>query len=211
LKDTWKKDLISKKAPFHALTSYVFQLVIRYKKDFYDKVVKMLTKPIVSALVIFKHNPITRMSYLEPYALFVDGKNVYATLCRANQVEELDSYVYGKLLYHNKLCFSQGERVNMIREAHSSLVVGHFGVGKNPKFWDEHIHYFHPSYNHTKKFNEQVQLVQQTVQEQLRKSQAKYKTRHVNFCIGLKGTNPSNDGWIEIGRVRELYPHFHID
>jgi hypothetical protein len=217
--DTWKKDLKAKQAPLHALTSYVFHLVIRYKKDFYDKVVDMLTRPIVSALVIFKHNPIMHKSYLEQYALDVDGKNVYATLCRTNQVEELDSYVHGKLLYLGKLCFSQGERVNMIREAHSSLVVGHFGVGKmvaslqrkHPKFWDEHLHYFQHAYNQAKKFIEQVQFVHQTVQEQLRKSQAKYKTRHDKFCIGLKGTNPSKAKWIEIGKVRELYPHLQID
>jgi hypothetical protein len=72
--DIWKKALRSKKAPLHALTSYVFHLVIRYKKDFYDKVVDMLTRPIVSALVIFKHNPIMHKSYLEQYALDVDGK-----------------------------------------------------------------------------------------------------------------------------------------
>jgi hypothetical protein len=99
--------------------------------------------------------------------------------------------VHGKLLYLGKLCFSQGERVNKIREAHSSLVAGHFGVGK--------------------KFIEQVQFVHQTVQEQLKKSQAKYRTRHGKFRVGLKGTNPSKDKWIEVGKVRELYPHLHID
>jgi hypothetical protein len=189
--DIWKKVLKAKQDPLHALTSYVFHLVIRYKKDIYDRVVDILTRPIVSALVIFKHNQVMHKSYLEQYALDADGKNVYATLCRTNQVEELDSYVHGKLLYLGKLCFSQGERVNMIREAYSSLVAGHFGVGK--------------------KFIEQVQFVQQTVQEQLRKSQAKYKTRHNKFRIGLKGTNPSKAKWFEIGRVSELYPHLQID
>jgi hypothetical protein len=163
-------------------------------------------------------------SYVEHYTLDVDFKDVYATLCRTNQVEELDSYVHGKLLYLGKLYFSQGERVNMIREARSSLVVGHFGVGKtmaslqrkHPKFWDEHLHYFQHAYNRdkrsltqtppfevcfgyfpkspldfifgkdvaidghsdvdkAKKFIEKVHFVHQTVQEQLEKSQAKYK------------------------------------
>jgi hypothetical protein len=90
----------------------------------------MITRPIVSSLVIFKHNPIMHKSYLEQYALDPDGKNIYANLFRANQVEEMDSYVHGKLLYLGKLCFSQGERVNMIREAHSSRVVVHFGMDK---------------------------------------------------------------------------------
>jgi hypothetical protein len=115
----------------------------------------MLTRPIVSALVIFKHKLIMHESYWEQYAINVDGKNVYATLSHPNQVEELDSYVHGKLLNLGKLCFSQGESVNMIREAHSSLVAGHFGVGKtvarlkikHPKFWDENLHQFKHVYN----------------------------------------------------------------
>jgi hypothetical protein len=28
--------------------------------------------------------------------------------------------------------------------------------------------------------------------------------------VGLKGKNPSKDKWIEVGKVRELYPHLHI-
>jgi hypothetical protein len=104
--DICKKTLRSKQGPLHALTSYVFHFVTRFIKDSYDKIFDMLTRPIVSALVIYKHNIIMHERYLEQYALDVDGKNVYATLCHANQVEELDSYVHGKLLYLGKLCFS---------------------------------------------------------------------------------------------------------
>jgi hypothetical protein len=40
-------------------------------------------------------------------------------------------HVHDRLLYHlGKLCIPQGERVHVIREAHSSRVSGHFGVGK---------------------------------------------------------------------------------
>jgi hypothetical protein len=105
-------------------------LVIRYKKGIYNKVVDMLSRPIVNALVILKHNSTMHESYVEQYALD-DFKEVYATLCHSNQVEELDYHVHDKLLYHlRKLCIPQGERVNIIREAHSSLIAGHFGVGK---------------------------------------------------------------------------------
>jgi hypothetical protein len=45
-------------------------------------------------------------SYIKQYSLDADFKYVYATLCRTNQVEELYSYVHGKLLYLGKLCFS---------------------------------------------------------------------------------------------------------
>ena len=80
--------------------------MIRYKKDIYEKVVDMISRPTVSASVIFKHNPMFHESYVEQYALDTGFKDVYATLCRTNQVEELDSYVHGKLLYLGKLCFS---------------------------------------------------------------------------------------------------------
>jgi hypothetical protein len=29
--------------------------------------------------------------------------------------------------------------------------------------------------------------------------------------VGLKGTNPRKAKWIEVGKVRELYPHLQID
>ena len=69
----------------------------------------------------------------------------------------------------------------------------------------------HSDVNKANKFIEQFQFVHQTIQEQLEKSQAKYKTRHDKFRIGLKGTNPSKARWIEVGKVGELYPHLYID
>jgi hypothetical protein len=108
-----------------------FHLVIRYKKYIYNKVVDMLSRPIASASVILKHNYTMHKSYVEHYALDVDFKEVYATLCHSNQVEELDYHVNDKLLYNlGKLCIPQGERVNIIRESHYFLIAGHFGVGK---------------------------------------------------------------------------------
>ena len=48
-----------------------------------------------------------------------------------NQTEELDYHIHDKLLYHIvKVCIPQSERVRVIREAHTSLILGHFGVGK---------------------------------------------------------------------------------
>jgi len=69
--------------------------------------------------------------YIEQYAQDDDFKDVYATLIQGNHVEELNYHVHNNLLYHfGKLCVTQGERVNIIRESHTSLIVGHFGVGK---------------------------------------------------------------------------------
>ena len=91
----------------------------------------MISRPIVSDSIILKHNPIMHESYVEQYALDTDFKDVYATLCQTKQVGELDYHVHDKILYHlRKLCIPQGERVDIITEAHSSLVTGHLGVGK---------------------------------------------------------------------------------
>ena len=52
-------------------------------------------------------------------------------MSQGNQIEELDYHVLGSLLYHlGKLCIPHGERNNNISEAHTSLIAGHFGVGK---------------------------------------------------------------------------------
>ena len=103
-----------------------FHLVIKYKKGVFNKVVDMLSRPIVSASVILKQSPIMHESYVEQYALDIDFKEVYETLCHSNHVEELNYHLHNNLLYHlGKLCIPQGERINIIREAHSSLIVGH--------------------------------------------------------------------------------------
>ena len=47
------------------------------------------------------------------------------------QTKELNYHVHDKLLYHiGKFCIPQSERVHVIREAHTSLIFGHFGIGK---------------------------------------------------------------------------------
>jgi hypothetical protein len=108
-----------------------FHLVIRYKKGIFNKVADMISRPIISASVILKHSPIMHESYVEQYSLDTDFKEVYETLCHSNHVEELDYHVHNNLLYHlGKLCIPQGERINIIREVQSSLIAGHFGVGK---------------------------------------------------------------------------------
>jgi hypothetical protein len=38
------------------------------------------------------------------------------------------------------------------------------------------------------------------------------KQENVEYLrVGIKGTNPSKAKWIEVGRVRELYPHLQMD
>ena len=56
---------------------------------------------------------------------------MYASLREGNQVEENDYHMHNNLLFHlGKLFIPQGERLSVMREAHSSLIVGHFGVSK---------------------------------------------------------------------------------
>lgn len=108
-----------------------FHLVIRYKKGIYNKVVDIISRRILNSFVILKHNSVLHESYIEQYANDSNFQEVYAILSQGNQIEELDYHVHNSLLYHlGNLCIPQGERNNIIREAHTSLIVGHFGVGK---------------------------------------------------------------------------------
>jgi len=108
-----------------------FHHVIRYNKGIHNKVANMLSIPIINASTIIKHNSVIHESYIEQYAQDTDFKYVYATLSHGKQVEELDYFINDKLLYHlGKLCIPQNERVNIIREAHTFLISGHFGVSK---------------------------------------------------------------------------------
>lgn len=61
-----------------------FHLVIRYKKGIYNKVVDMLSRPIVSATTLLKHNSVLHESYIEQYALDNDFQYVYASLSQGN-------------------------------------------------------------------------------------------------------------------------------
>ena len=60
----------------------------------------MLSRPIINASIILKHNSILYESYIEQYAQDVDFNDVYATLSHGKQVEELDYFIKDKLLYH---------------------------------------------------------------------------------------------------------------
>jgi hypothetical protein len=164
-----------------------FHLVIRYKKGIFNKVVDMLSRPIISASVILKHSPIMHESYVEQYALDTDFKEVYETLCHSNHVEELDYHVHNSLLYHlGKLCIPQGERINNDHGEHIQI----------PSIDD-----FSPEYL--------TELHEDTI---LNRRMRTSKRGNVEYLrVGLKGTNPSKTKWIEVGRVRELYPDLQID
>ena len=69
-------------------------------------------------------------SYVEQYTKDEYFKEVYELLMKSSQNEELDYHIHDKLLYHlGKICIPQSERVHVRREAHTSMILGHFGVG----------------------------------------------------------------------------------
>ena len=91
----------------------------------------MLSRPIISESTLLKNDSILHESYIEQYAHDIDFQDVYASLSEGNQVEEKDYHMHNNFLFHlENLCISQGERLSIMREAHSSLIVGHFGVRK---------------------------------------------------------------------------------
>jgi hypothetical protein len=178
-----------------------FHLVIRYKKGIFNKVVDMLSRPIISASVILKHSPIMHESYVEQYALDTDFKEVYETLCHSNHVEELDYHVHDNLLYHlGKLCIPQGEsavvNVENLKLYEPPLIDDHGEHVQIPSIDD-----FSPEYL--------TELHEDTILDRRMRTSKRGNVEYLR--VGLKGTNPSKAKWIEVGRVRELYPHLHID
>jgi len=70
-----------------------FHLVIRYKNGIPNKVAYTLSKPIINAYTIHKHNVVLHESYIEQYGQEIDFKDVYVTLSQGKRVEELDYHV----------------------------------------------------------------------------------------------------------------------
>jgi len=53
-----------------------FHLVVRYKKGIHNKVANMLSRPIIIASTILRHNSVMHESYIEQYAQDIDFKDV---------------------------------------------------------------------------------------------------------------------------------------
>ena len=82
-----------------------FHLVIRSKKGIYNKVVDMLSRPIVNLSIILKQNSVMHESYIEKYAYDSDFQDVYESLSQGNKNEELYYHEHSSFLYQmGKLC-----------------------------------------------------------------------------------------------------------
>jgi hypothetical protein len=158
-----------------------FHLVIKYKKGIHNKVADMLSRPIVNASTILKHDSLAHESFVEQYARDNDFKDVYEALTHGNLHEELDYHVHDNLLYHlGNLCIPRDERENVIREAHTSLISGHFGVGKTV-----------------------AQLQRYCYWPQMNETISKY----VKGCVLCATSKPSNKSWGYIHHFQYLLNH----
>ena len=63
------------------------------KKGIHNKVADMLSRPIINASTILKHNYVLHESCIEQYAQDMDFKDVYATLSQGKIIEELDYHM----------------------------------------------------------------------------------------------------------------------
>ena len=89
----------------------------------------MLSRLVIIASTILRYNPLAHESYVKQYAKDEDFKDVYEVLTHGNQ--RSDYYMHDNLLYHlGKFFIPKDERINVISEAHTSLISGHFEVGK---------------------------------------------------------------------------------
>ena len=65
----------------------------------------MLSRPSLNASIIFQNSSLEHESYIEQYVRDSDFMDVYDSLTKGAQVEELDYHVNDRLLYHlGKIC-----------------------------------------------------------------------------------------------------------
>lgn len=108
-----------------------FHLVIKYQKDVQNKVADILSRPVVNTLLVMKNTSLAHDSYAEQYVKVDDFKEVYDALTKSVHNEGVECHLHNNILYHlSKLCVPRDERVNVIRETNTSLIYGHFRVGK---------------------------------------------------------------------------------
>ena len=111
-----------------------FHLIIKYKKGDHNKIADLLSRSRITTIntfIVLQQSSLAYDNYIEQYAKDEDFKDVYEYLMHGTQIEELNYHVHDQLLYHlGKICIPQSERVHVIRESHTSLISGYFGVGK---------------------------------------------------------------------------------
>ena len=107
-----------------------FNIIIKYKKGTTNKLADMLSRPPVRALLVaMRIQPLVSSEYALWYGSLGDFSKVFEL---ANKGLHGEYEIRGGLLYKGSLLYvpEEGDRLQWIREAHTSRVAGHFGINK---------------------------------------------------------------------------------
>ncbi|KAH9291640.1 hypothetical protein KI387_043172, partial [Taxus chinensis] len=111
-----------------------FHLIIKYKKGVTNKLADMLSRPpFLSAMgTLTLLEPFLCEAYQEGYEQDPNFAEIFQQKPPSEGFAPRGEYYFqdGFLYKNEKLCVPKGERVQLMREAHTSKVVGHFGVTK---------------------------------------------------------------------------------
>ncbi|OMP09092.1 hypothetical protein COLO4_05809 [Corchorus olitorius] len=211
-----------------------FHLLIRYKKGKTNQLADWLSRPPLKvANMVMYREPSNSVIYKEQYIEDTCFQNAYQQLEAGNN---MDGYHLedGLLFKGGKLCVPSESRLKLIREAHHSLVAGHFGIHKTvanlqryvywPNMLNDVTHYIRGcsicSVMETEtggdiqesvalKFVQKIQLVHKQVEEQLIKAQAKYKERHDKHRVD-HSFQVGDMVWLYLGKDRMKGRHMKL-
>eukprot|EP01018_Ginkgo_biloba_P004262 Gb_29472 [translate_table: standard] len=107
-----------------------FNLIIKYKKGVTNKIADLLSRPPkLTALTVFMHlQPFS----LEELHIQYEGDR-FSSGCGSIKVRGTKTRLLSlrRFVKDEKLCVPDGDyQISLLREAHTSKVTGHFGVGK---------------------------------------------------------------------------------
>ena len=90
-------------------------LVIKDKKGVTSKVVDILSRSSLNALVVLHNSSLKHESYVEQYSTDDDFEDIYESLTHGTQIEEKNYHIYDKLLYYlGNLCIPHTEKTQVI-------------------------------------------------------------------------------------------------
>nr|ABD63115.1 hypothetical protein 18.t00011 [Asparagus officinalis] len=123
----WRVYLLAKEMSY----LMAFNIIIKYKKGTTNKLADMLSRPPVRALFVATHiQPLVPLEYIQMYTSSRDFSSVFEQ-AKAGRKGEYEIGADGMLYRGTSLCISKdGDRLQWIREAHTSYVQGYFGIQK---------------------------------------------------------------------------------
>lgn len=108
-----------------------YQLVIKYKKGTTNKLADFLSRPPSKIVaVVMQVEPARFNSYKDLHRNEDDFKKHFDTVNKFEEGKQGYHMDNGLLFEEDKLCIPKDHRLPLIREAHTSLLAGHFGIHK---------------------------------------------------------------------------------